>query len=560
MVFTISDDDSIKPEESVRTQEKSGFANGLAKSAVKIAAVPAARVIEKVSKLPGALIEAPSALTQGVYGLVGKEPPEWTYGPSGIRLNERGEIRPGLETPEEAREMYTKPALGKYTEPMNVVEEKLSEAGEIAGDLLTAGIGRPAKIAKGVGAAMAVRGVSEFSGIHPFFSIPAEAILTHAYTTSKGHPGSYSKKGKELLETAKREGITEIPSSVLKEGEKDPVGWFLKKYGLASQSVRDQAQKFVGQIEDAFHSVLSDIHNPYQAEKDISLLKKEAGKLFEPVKKLALENPVPLNTKPLLESIDKNINLLKKSQSLTESEKKALNILQDFRSEVSSGTNLDQAEASYRSFQKHIKDWDSITKNDAHLISVQKKLSEEMLNSGKSVPGFNEAFDLSNIAYHNVKNLETVLKFLSPSFSETGSFQPKKFVESVRNKTNRSKLIEILGKENFNRLHKIADLSEAASKQFSEVGAMLPEDLRISNKQIGSKMGLISSIGNMASSFIGQGIAAKILTSPAMQENYIGYLHALNRNKPKLVAYWIQQMKKDIQPEKETQSGFTISD
>ena len=209
MVFIISDESDQVEKESTQdqlpdnftTNEEPGLISQLGKSAVKSIAIPSSRVIEKVSKAPGSIIELPSTIVQGLYSAMGKEPPEWTQGPVSFRLTEGGEIRPLLATPEEAREMYTKPSIGEYTEPTNYAEEVLSSAGDVLGDLLTSGVNKPRQLLKGSAIATAVRKGSEFEGIPPFFSIPSEALLTHAVTTKPSRSqieSSTTKMGSDL--------------------------------------------------------------------------------------------------------------------------------------------------------------------------------------------------------------------------------------------------------------------------------------------------------------------------------------------------------------------------
>lgn len=536
----------IKEEQKITPKER---ISQIGKETAKLATVPLSRALEGISGIVGGAIETPSALVSTAYEALGKEAPEWTQGPSPIRVSNIGEIIPALRTPQEIREQETAPRFGEYTEPMTGPEKILSSAGEIGTSLATGGIKNPKQLLKGTGAALATRKAIEYSDLPPFFSLPAETLATHG-AISKSTPSltrqASTEKGLKLAETSEKEGITTAPAGILKTGKPNAhLTRFLQWTGRSGEKIRNQAQEFVGQVEEAYHNILSDIHNPYKTERNIEILQKQANKLFDPVKDLANKNPVPLNRQNLINSVEKNINKIKKSKSLYPGEKQALSILEDFKKELSGEFNLDNAEATYRSFNKHISDWDSPTKRDIHLMDVKHSIKKEMLNAGKSVPDFNQAFELSNIAYHNVANLREATELLKTSFTPTGQFDPKKFIETARNKEKRSTLEGLLGKQNVTRLMNLADLTESAVKNFKEVGALLPEDLKESNKMISSLISIFGHTAEAVTTLAGSKIAANILINPNLQKNYIGYLRSIRDNSPKMAAYYIRNIKKE---------------
>ncbi len=561
MPFIIDDSEVI--QESPAGKPNNEFLSGYPKAAAKLAAIPVSRTAETVGGLAGGAIEAVPNLVNSIYSFLGKEGPEWTKGPVSARVTEEGKINPYLRTPQEIREEVTKPRFGEYTEPSNEAERLLSEGADIGSSLATSGITNPKSLLKATAAGLGVREAAKESGAPPIFSVPAEVAATWFF--GKTSKPSYvaeetTKKGSELAKTAQAEGITSAPAAILAEGKNDWTSKFLRFFGKGGEEVRQRAQSFVNQIEEAHHNVLAEIHSPYKTERNLSALKKQAGRLFDPVKQIANQNPVPVSKSPIIESIRDNINTLKSSKSLSAGEKAAVKILEDFETELLNGEfNLNNAESTYRSFQKHVKDWDSITKNDSHLINVQKKLREEMLNSGKAVPGFNEAFDLANIGYHNYSKLESATAILKDSFTSTGRFDPRKFIETIKNKEKRTELMGVLGKQNLDRMTKIANLTEAGAKNFAEVGALLPEDIRIQNKILGHHMGLGKGLTGLLERSIGENFAAKILTNPNLQENYLGYLNSLKRNQKKMAAYYLRKIgnEVDLSPEPE-EKGFVV--
>lgn len=546
MTFEItrkSDQISEGPKQS--QNETGSFSEGLPTSAIRSVAIPASRIFEGVGGLVGGSIEIPAALTSQIYSLFGKEPPEWAQGPSPLRISREGQIIPALRTPQEIREEVSKTPVGKYTEPTNVIEKSLSDATDIFINLRTGGVkGVPA--IKGAAAAYGIRKGSEELGVPTFFSLPAEVLGTHGIiSSSKVTPSSVTAQGKKLAETARQEQISSAPSAILSEGKKNDTSKFLRSVGVAGESVREQAKQFVDEIENAYHEVLSTIHQPYATERNLKILREQAGRMFDPVKEMASQNPVRLNTTNLSQVVDRNISKIKKSKSLTSGEKQALTILEDFKKELQQPFTLENGEATYRSFNKHVKDWDSITKNDAHLINVKKAISDEMMDAGKNVPGFNDAFNTANIGYHNLSKLTDATQILKKAFTDDGRFDPHRFINTVRNKENRSELIGLLGKQSMDRMTNISELTKSAMKNFDAVEAGIPESLRSSNKQLGMSMGLVR---HAVSKVLGE-FPAKILTSPDLQKNYLGYVRSIRDNSPKMTAYYLRQIKKEYPEE-----------
>lgn len=555
MTFEItrkSDQISEGPKQS--QNETGSFSEGLPTSAIRSVAIPASRIFEGVGGLVGGSIEIPAALTSQIYSLFGKEPPEWAQGPSPLRISREGQIIPALRTPQEIREEVSKTPVGKYTEPTNVLEGAMSDATDIFTNLRTGGV-KSTSALKGTAAAYGIRKGSEELGIPEFFSLPAEVLGTHGIiSSSKVTPSSVTAQGKKLAETAKQEKITSAPASILSEGKKNDTSRFLRSAGVAGESVREQAKQFVDEIENAYHEVLSTVHQPYSTERNLKILREQAGRMFDPVKAIASQNPVPLNTTRLSQVVDRNIESIRKSKSLTTGEKQAITILEDFKNELQSPFTLENGEATYRSFNKHVKDWDSITKNDAHLINVKKAISDEMMDAGKNVPGFNAAFNTANIGYHNLSKLTEATQILKKSFTEDGRFDPNRFINTVKNSENRSELIGLLGKQSLDRMTNIAELTKSAMKNFDAVEASIPESLKASNKQLGMSMGIIRH----ATSKVLGGFPAKILTRPNLQKNYLGYVRSIRDNSPKMAAYYIRQIKKEVPEEFSDEGDFQI--
>lgn len=574
MPFIISDTQHSQNEQPQivpgNTPQSTGFAKQLLTSGMKLAAIPAARVKEELGGAVGGLIETPSALTSAGYQFFGQEPPEWTQHPAEIRLTESGEIKPELRTPQEIREFETKPKYGEYTEPTNAIEDVISEGSSIIANLGLGGVRGGKALAKGAATILGTRKSAKAFGIPDQFEIPLEMATSHVALTR--HGGKYEKpnlsestaKGRELAQTAQQESISHAPASILAEGKKDSTTRFLKWAGKAGEEVRDRAQSFVQEIQQSTEGLLSDIYQPYRTEKNLKILHEKAGQMFKPVNDLAAQNPVPLDHAKIISSVDKNITKIKSSKSLAPGEKAALKVLEDFKDEIEKGLTLENGVDTYRSFNKHIKNWDSITKNDIHLIDVKKELERQILESGKNIPNFNDAFTVSNIGYHNLNKLENSIQLLKKAYTDTGAFDPKNFVQLVKNPENRSELERLMGKNNLDRMTKISHLTESGLKSFAEVGALLPEDLRIQGKTMTQAMGLGNVLTQPFSAAAApfKSLSAKILTNPDLQRNYLGYLKAAKDNSKKLAAFYFRQIKQELEKntdqEQTPDRGFII--
>lgn len=54
------------------------------------------------------------------------------------------------------------------------------------------------------------------------------------------------------------------------------------------------------------------------------------------------------------------------------------------------------------------------------------------------------------------------------------------------------------------------------------------------------------------------GFPAKILTRPNLQKNYLGYVRSIRDNSPKMAAYYIRQIKKEVPEEFSDEGDFQI--
>ena len=539
----------------------SDFLSSFPTAASRVASVPLGAAATRIGGFTGDIIEAPSDLTKFIYSFLGKEPPEFTEGPVEFRLNEEGQPRAPFLTTEEIRE--NNPLYKAYSKPENVAEEfGLHAPADIAATLATGGIKNPKALALGAGLGSTARGVSQATGIP---AIPA-AILEGAATgfgaiagTPKRSIEGASKEGKRLTEIAQREGVTAAPASIQAAGRKG-ASRVLRTIGKAGEEVRDRAVKFGKQIENAYHDVLGEIYEPYKTERNLKVLRKQANELFEPIKNLSKQSNKKIQTGSLIDLIDDQIAEIRKSKSLTPGQKEAISILENTSKRiVNEGLNLEEAVETFRSYNKHI-GWDQLTKNDKHLRNVKEALREEILKEGKKVEGFNDAFNVSNQAWTELSSLAEAGELLGKSFDQYGNFNIENFHKSLNNAENATVLKEVLGESNFNRLKEIGDLAKEGHKNFEAVGANLSEGSKAIHKEVGLLTGL-TDLGSFGAKPLARNLAARILTSPNLQKNYIGYLRALRDNSPKLTAYYLRKIQDDLkekESKQEKEKTFTV--
>ncbi len=542
----------VKQPDSSSYDKFKGFLSELPKAGMKMIAIPAARASEVLGGLPGSAIEMPSDLTKTMYEMFGQEPPEWTSGPSPLRLSESGEVN--IQTPQELRESTTPKLFGSIAEPSNPVEEILSQGSEIASNLATGGVRNPKALIAGTTAALGTRKAAEKFGIHPTAAMVAETAATGLASAKSKKPAQPTgPKSKELAETAVKEGIR-APAAIL-EADRPFVSKFLRSWGKPGELVKDRAKQFVSDVENAYHKVIGEIYSPYKIERNISVLNKQMKNLFEPVERMAKNYTGQVPSTQIIQVIDDQINKLKSTRSLATSEAEALKILQKTRKDiVNRGMNLENAVDTFRSYNKHI-DWDQPTKNDLHLRNVKEALRDEIQNTGRRVPGFTEQFNLSNEARTQLAHLAEASDIMKHSFDKAGRFDINKFSDIAKNPNNSTKLKELLGIQGYNRLYKISNLAEEGAKNFEAVNAMIPKELQGIGSAVTASIGLVTGAPySVTGELLFRNMAARMLTNPNLQKNYIGYLQALKRNSPKVAAYHLRQMQGDIQAAKSEKS------
>lgn len=546
-------------------QETSQEQQGVLKSAAKLFTVPASRLIENFSSVPGNLIEMGPSLIKAGYGIAGKEAPEALQHPASGRLNPEGEPYELLKTSQERRE-DTKRMYSEYTEPTTGVEHFLSDMSDIVSGFLTGGLFNKKALAAGAGAAYTYRKGAEAIGMRPEIEALTEPVVS-GLGVAAAHPQEPSKfatdKGSELTRIAKTEGIEAAPAAIQAAGKRASSA-FLRAVGKAGEREKEQAVTFSQQIENAYHTVLSTIFQPYENEHNIRTLRDGMGQLFKPVTDLAKKRPGNINKNNFLRVINEEIDDIKRSKSLTDQQKASLKILEDTKNNIGKRFTLDNAEATYRSYNQHIDNWDSPTRGDIRLINAKKALKDDMMKAGEDVPGFNEKFNLANAAYTELSNLDKTTSIIKGAFDSEGQFNVDKFHKIVLNKDTAQELIKTMGPDRYERLRGIAELSKEAAKNFKAVGAMMSDETNALNKAIGSAGGL-TQLTSSVSTYLGRGLLSRILLDPNLERNYLGYLKSLKEKSPRVAAYYLNQLNKQLkeeeeQPKEQSKKGFILED
>jgi hypothetical protein len=520
------------------------------KNVIKTVTVPTARIIEWLGTIPGNTIELPADTTKALYSLMGEEAPEWTEGPSPIRISEEGTIRPGLETQQEAR---ARKPFGEYGEATTPLQQTLSNVADVTGQFLSSGTKGKALLGATTGTLLA-REAAKAVEAPPLAKSGLEMVggaMGMALGSRKPSIQSATQEGKELAQTAQTEGIKSAPGSILSAGRKTPFFTKILKYwGKAGESTRNQAEDFVKEMQTAAENILSEIHLPYKNEKNIDTLITNARSLFGPVKKLTKKFPHMVSTHQLENVINTSISEIKNSKVLSEGSKAALQKLEEMKSGLHKKFfDLSSAVDTYQELNK-ILGKDILTKGDIKLKNVQKVLKESILDTGQHITGFNEQFLGANEALHEAYKLRDTQKILSNAFSGKG-FDIDAFHDIIKDKKNTKKLVEFLGTTNFNRLNKLANLGKEAKKHFEAIEALLPESLKGINKEMGQIISLTSphALGALLSAAALRSLSAKILTNPNFYNNYLGYIKAIKTNSPKMTAYYLRNIQREMQTE-----------
>lgn len=526
----------------------------IAKSSAKIVGMGAQRLGEQGGGLLGTIIEAPSNLTKLAYNIAGKEEPEWTKDPMPIRLNKHGEPRWFLKTPEEIRET-TLPYTKDFTAPENAFEEVVDEVENIASGLVTSGIVEGPILAASTAGTYAVRKAGKGLGVPDKFQALAELGIQHGAAGAGGVRSSIESataEGRRLANISQREGFQHTPAAVL-AGQR----WstrFLNEVGRAGPAVVERVRQFGQDVERVYHDVLSNIYRPFEREHNLLVLQDGTKDLYTPVRTISRSNPVQLRVQNIVTSIDNQLALMN-TQSPSAAETAAMNILnRDRETFLQQGINLDQGVSTFQSYNKHVKDWNSITKNDLHLIAVKEVIRDELLRTGQPIQGFNESFNAANVGYTAFKDLENTVQLMRGAFSPEGDLDLNRFSNTVLNAENAHALVETMGAQEYNRLREVAELSREAANHFDNVDALLTPHERSNNRSFGLAGGLISKGATAAAKISGLNAAASffswVLTNPNLHSNYLGYLRSIRNESPKLVAHYVRKLSEGIEEEK----------
>ena len=440
----------------------------------------------------------------------------------------------------------------------------MSSISDIIGQYLSGGVKGKALAGATIGTLGAKKAAEEIN-VHPVAKAGLELAAGTAGLVYGGRKPSIegaTKKGRELAETAQKEGIKSAPGSILSATKKTPLTTrFLKYWGRAGEETRNQAEDFVNEMQQATENVLSEIHQPYKQEKNIEKLVDDARSLFKPARALAEQNPFQVSTTNFERVIDQGINELERSKVLSESSSASLKKLKEMKTNIPKGSfDLPAAIDTYQELNK-ILGRDILTKGDIKLKNSQKILKESILETGKNIPDFNSQFLGANQALHEAYSLKEASELLSRAFTDTG-FDLDSFHKIVNDKKNLTPLLGVLGEQNLNRLQKLSELGKEAKKHFDAVEALLPESLSTINKEMG-QLGHLTSVGGVAkagSAFVMRGLAAKILTNPNFYNNYLGYVRSIRDNSPKMTAYFLRQLERDIHEERNEPKGKYIPD
>lgn len=355
----------------------------------------------------------------------------------------------------------------------------------------------------------------------------------------------------------------------------------LTKEGLALPKVAEKTPKLIRPIalksskEKAMKNLSNQVEKIFEEAKmkKIPLATKEAkgldvdhytNQMMERVNKMALLVPeeVTSNNSKINSFLKKFDASLQKGKMLTPEEKIISKRVKDAEAAFHPMNNSSAKELvdQYRKNNTELKKiYDEFlihgkqSEKKNFLEGLNRAIAEEIETSFNDYPSLKNSFKKANIEYRQKKQLDSLNEFLKASEIK-GEFDADKFSKLVSTKGGKKRIVNALGKDEFQRFLNMAEDIKRAKKGLSQI-----KDLKFTGKLATNAIlgGLLKYLGLGKLMPVKLGAEAlnlargTLLTKPGMQRNIHLLLKNIASGNKKVIIPLLEKIAKDLPKEKD---------